>query len=373
MIAWMFNRMEKSPASLFRRAELLDKSKSLFKKLRRDGLLLFVQPDERGMSYPCNVRDCGNGCPMDVLEMNGKYFAVCPEDDKIVPRALTADDIARYRFDLEAVAGRFREDNSLGGCASRLDQRLYYLGEANAGGMTLGIVLAFFPAPRAAVKSLLALPNMVSCRYDRLLIVLPSLEISSQADLLLLEKLNIFPVKLNEKDPFKIDISPALRKPTEKPLEIVLTPAEEKEFSARQFKSRLTIEITGEIEKRSTNILRVDGAKVTLGDTPFALFLRLVVELIKGGDGCIYKGDSEHGGGLIDEGFIKPASVDQDIRRLREPFIPALKGLPPTKFIEVFKHKHIRLSTHPRYILYDKKRLLLHEHRDVRRLAKELR
>ena len=86
----------------------------------------------------------------------------------------------------------------------------------------------------------------------------------------------------------------------------------------------------------------------------------------------VYKGAPTHGGGLIDEGFLKPDSVDQDIRRLREPFIPVLKGLPPTKFIEVFKQKHIRLSTHPRYILYDKKRLLLHEHREVKRLTRKL-
>jgi len=372
LIAWLLKELEKNPSGLFREKDLRKRSKSRFEKLKREHLLEFVQPDQDHKTYPCAL-PCPQSCPMEVVKMDGKLWAICPEDSEIDPLPLSQDDVSKYRLSIKVLAEKFRTVNLLDGKPSKLDRRLIHLGETKAGGMTVGMVLALFPAPRAAVKSLLALPNMVSCRHDRLLVVFPSLEISDQADLLLLEKLNIFPGKLNEKDPFKIDISAALKKLPEKPLEVILTPEEEKEFSARQFKSRLTIEITGEIEKRSTNILRVDGAKVTLGDIPFALFLRLVVELLKGGDGCIYKGDSEHGGGLIGEGFLKPASVDQDIRRLREPFIPALKGLPPTKFIEVFKHKHIRLSTHPRYVLYDKKRLLLHDHRDVRRLAKNLR
>jgi hypothetical protein len=75
---------------------------------------------------------------------------------------------------------------------------------------------------------------------------------------------------------------------------------------------------------------------------------------------------------LIDEGFSRPDSVDQDIRRLRGSFIPVLKGLPPTKLIEVLKHNYVRLSTPARCILYDKKRLSLHEDLVVKRLARRL-
>jgi len=373
VITWMLNQMEKSPYYSFYQAELLARSKSLFKKLKDTGFLLYIQPNENGMSYHCNVRKCLECCPMQVHKENGKYFARCPKDDRVAPQPLTAEDIARYKLNLNVVAEKFRETNLLTGRPSGLDQHLFYLGEAQAGGLALAIILGLFSSPRKAMKSLLTLPNMVSGRYDRILVIFPSLEIADQTDLVRLEKLNIFPVNLDKKNPFTIDLSTALKKPPEKPVEVTLTPEEEKEFARHQFKSRITIEITGDIEKQATNILRVDGVKkVPLGDTPFALFLRLVLELRKGGDGCVYKGDSTHGGGLIDEGFLKPDSVDQDIRRLREPFITALKGLPPTKFIEVFKQKHIRLSTHPVYIFYDKNRLLLHENHKIKQLAKKL-
>lgn len=171
---------------------------------------------------------------------------------------------------------------------------------------------------------------------------------------------------------FTIDLSPALKKADEKPVEITLTPEEEKEFERYDFKSRLPIEITGDIDKRATNILRVGGAKVTLGDAPFALFLRLVVELFKGGDGSVYKGDPEKCGGMVDEEILKPDYIDHTINKLREKLAPALQGLPATDFIQAHRQKHIRLSTHPRYISYEKDRLVNHPDSKIVELAGKL-
>jgi len=80
-------------------------------------------------------------------------------------------------------------------------------------------------------------------------------------------------------------------------------PAQEKEFARHQFKSRLPIEITGEVERRADNIIRVAGAKVPLEDAEFRFFLRLVVELFKGGEGIIYKGDPKARGGWWTRAF----------------------------------------------------------------------
>ena len=371
MIAWLLTELEKSPTSLFRERTLREKSKDQFEKLKRQRLLVYARTDDDIETYPCNL-PCSRTCPMEVVEMDNQLWAICPEDAEIDPIPLSGGETSKYRFSLEALAEKFREANLLTGNPSRLDQCLLYLGEAPAGGFTLAVILGLFPTARIAIKTLLALPNMVSSQPDRYLVIFPSLEVADQADLIRLERLGIFPVTLDEKDPFAIDLSPALKRPSEKPVEVTLTPEEEKEFDRHQFKSRIPIEITGDIEKRATNILRVGGAKVTMGDTPFALLLRLVVELFKGGDGCVLKGDAVYEGGLVTEKFLNANSIDQDIRRLREPFIPALQGLPPTKFIEVYRSKHLRLSTHPRYITFDKNKLLNHPYSSVVKLAVKL-
>jgi hypothetical protein len=371
LIAWLLAELEKSPTSLFRERTLREKSKDQFEKLKRQRLLVYARTDDDIETYPCNL-PCSRTCPMEVVEMDDQLWAICPEDAEIDPIPLSGGETSKYRLSLEALAEKFRETNLLTGRPSKLDQCLLYLGEAHSGGFTLAVILGLFPTARIAFKTLLALPSLVSGRPDRYLVVLPSLKITDQADLIRLERLDIFPVKLDEKDPFKIDLSPALKKAAEKPVEITLTPKEEKEFALHQFKSRLPIGITGDVEKRATNIIRVGTTEIKLGNASFTLFLRLVVELFKGGDGCVYKGDPTYGGGLIEEGYLNPAGVDQAIQRLREKFASALKDLPSNKFIEIHRSKHLRLSTHPAYISFNKDKLLNHEEEKIRRCANQL-
>ena len=65
-----------------------------------------------------------------------------------------------------------------------------------------------------------------------------------------------------------------------------------------------------------------------VGDKPFRLFLRLIVELVNnGGDGCVYKID------LIEDGFLISGKTAQEILRLQNPFKSALKGLDSKEFI----------------------------------------
>ena len=233
------------------------------------------------------------------------------------------------------------------------------------------LVLALFPDARAASEALLALPSRLSGRPDRCLAVFPSLEITDQAELVNLENHDVYTTTLTEKDPFKIDLSPALKKAPARPVIVTLTSAQEKEFTRHGFKSRLPIEITGEVEKRANNIVIIAGAKVPIEDAEFRVFLRLTVELFKGEDGSIYKGDPMARGGLVDEDILKPDSIDQTINRLRGRFTPALKDLPPTDFIEAYRQKHIRLSTHPAYISYNKDRLLQHQDAKIQELTSQ--
>lgn len=145
-----------------------------------------------------------------------------------------------------------------------------------------------------------------------------------------------------------------------------LTPKEEGDFKRYSYRSKLPIFITGDTEKRATNILLVNSAKVHAGDTPFALFLRLIVELFKNKKGTVRNAR------LINAGYIKAGGEFQAINRLRQVFDGVLCGLDAQEFIEVFEPKTLRLSTHPALVKYDKEKLLRHRNVKIRRLAKRL-
>jgi len=377
MIHWLLREVEKDPSRIFMEKELVSRSRKDYERVKTDGLLNFVRL-EVGKDYvPC-VDQCSRPCSGMKLTTPPEgskgiaAVAFCEEDPDIDPLSLTRKDLAAYRLALDAIGKKIRELNSFNGKPSMLERHLLYLGEAQAGGFTLAVVLALFPDARAASKTLLALPNMLSGHPDRCLVVFPSLEITDQAALVNLESHHVYTTTLTQKDPFKIDLSPALKEAQPRPVIITLTPEQEKQFARHQFKSRLPIEITGEVEKRAGNIIRVAGAKVPLEDAEFRFFLRLVVELFKDGDGSIYKGDPNARGGLVDEDILKADSIDQTINRLRGRFTPALKDLPPNDFIEAYRQKHIRLSTHPAYISYNKDRLLHHHDAKIKQLASHL-
>ena len=149
-------------------------------------------------------------------------------------------------------------------------------------------------------------------------------------------------------------------------LSFTLTDKEEKEFRQFSYKNRLPIFITGDTEKRATNIVFVNGVRVPIGDTPFALFLRLVVELFKNKKGMVSKSR------LINAGYIKADGEFQAISRLRQAFNTSLDGLDPKDFIEACQPKFLRLSTHPALISYDKEKLLCHRNNKIKRLTERL-
>ena len=145
-----------------------------------------------------------------------------------------------------------------------------------------------------------------------------------------------------------------------------LTAEEEAERKRYSYKSHLAMHITGDVEKRAANILFVDGAKVAIGDVPFALLLRLVVELFKNKVGMVPKST------LIKGGYMRAGSEFQSIRRLREAFSGALRHRSPEELIETCDHRTLRLSLHPALISYNKQKLLGHRNRRISRLAGRL-
>jgi hypothetical protein len=167
LITWLLKELEKNSASLFRKADLLKKSKSQFEKLKRHGFLTYVQPDPHHETYPCTI-PCPDACPMDVVEMDGGLFAICPQDSEIDPISLEKDELDKYSFSVEKFLEHVRMANRLGGALHRIDKDYLYFGYMTYKGHRVGFIFGF-TITRKSVLELTGLKRL--CANDDFLVV----------------------------------------------------------------------------------------------------------------------------------------------------------------------------------------------------------
>ena len=215
MIAWLLKTIEKNPASVFRKKDLIRKSKEQFEALKTQGFLTYVQPDLDHETYPCTM-PCSNGCPMDVVNMEGEQFAICPEDTEIDPILLTKDDISRYDFSLEMLIKVIREGNDFTGDTYSLNPCLHFIGDRIIKEVNTAFVIALFSNAEAAEPHLLSLPTRIAANYQQVVVITPNLSLTQEPIYAKLRNASIFPVTLGSsfgQQDFKISYLDALQKP----------------------------------------------------------------------------------------------------------------------------------------------------------------
>lgn len=358
MIEWILRESEKQPSRLFYEKELRARDASEFARLRHEKLLVSVQPDDRSETYGLGQQE-----PLTVVKIDGELYGIDDEDPEKDPVPLRRADLARYRFSLERFIDKLRAANNLLGPVSPLDRRLFFTGERVVDGKRVAFVFALLDSEKRAVDLLLSLPNRVSTNHDRIAVVTPSFTVKSEAVRAQLEKLGIHVVLIGDVTNPHVDVSALLAEAPRRKPTITLTPQQEEEFVQRGYRSRLPIFITGDTEKRATNVLEIDGIRVPVNDAPFGIFLALVVALSKNKEGSVSKA------GLRSRGLVKFGGEDQAINRLRQAFSTVLGELKPEEFIEAHEAGKLRLSTHPAYVRYDKDKLLRHRNERIRKLA----
>jgi len=359
----MLARVEKSPHSTFRRAELLRGSVGRFDRLRRAGLLVYVRPAEAGMTHPCHVPDCGNVCPMDVVRVKGRYYAVCPEDEAARRTPLTEDDLARYRFSLDALAALIRRDNGLGGSAYRITPRLYFLGNRLVERRATAFVLACFPSAQAAEPHLLSLPARLPGHCAaRAVVITPSLDLNCEPIYPKLRAASVYPATLppsfGRRDYRLSYLAALLRRPPPGILAPLpaLTSSQLSDYERHGYLCRDRLHFPGGRSRSRRNVVLLNGEKITLADALFALLMRFVAELKKGDGGWVSPAD------LAAAGLITDIEHRQRYSQLREHFRGTLRDRDGEKFIECNRSKGYRLSTHPDYVTYNS---LLHVKRRI--------
>jgi hypothetical protein len=105
---------------------------------------------------------------MEVVEMGGKLFTICPKDSEVAPIPLDEDALEQYEFSIERLLERLRVVNGFGGTLQKIDQELFYLGHTTYRGSRVGFVFGF----TCASKSVLELTGLKRlCADDDFLVV----------------------------------------------------------------------------------------------------------------------------------------------------------------------------------------------------------
>lgn len=354
----MLARLERSPAAVFYEREILERFPAEFDSAKHEGLLKLAPGGasySHGLSQPRSL----------LVREDGTFEAYDEEDVEVDPILLTTTDVRRWRLDLGSLALGVQEVNQLAGVPQPLDDRLYFLGDRKIDGQAVACVLGLLPNDQLALERLRGLPNLLSNRYDRFIVLCPTFVPAPSADREL-TSFHVFASPLWQDGTSSIDFQAMLHsRPSQRGPRIVLNDEEESEFETEGFSSRLPIEVTGTTDPRTRNVIYVDGRKATLGDVTFRGFVRLVVALFQTESGFVTREELTKEHATDGTPGVMPVGFDQAVTRLRKP-LDHDGG--EDSLIERFDNC-LRLSTHHRYVSYDRQRLL--EHRDdlVREMA----
>jgi hypothetical protein len=105
---------------------------------------------------------------------------------------------------------------------------------------------------------------------------------------------------------------------------------------------------------------------VEIGEVPFRLFLRLLLELKRNKVGTVSKVK------LKAEGFLCEDAEFQSVARLHDCFVRIPGNLDPKRFIEAYQPMTLRISVHPDLVSCNLEKLVPRNDSRICQLAKQL-
>lgn len=195
MIRWMLTRLERDPHAVFQERDLKSRDEAEFEQLRRGRLVRRLPGVGVGDSYS----DPSGRLLTVVANPDGSLEAIDDEDPEFGPVPVEPADSSLWQLDLEALARRVQQANGLSGQPEPLDDRLFFLGEAEHDGLRVAFILGLFPDGSSAWPLLAALPGLLPFGYGRIVVVSPRLDLPP-TDRRRLEPLGVLVVPLDRSD-----------------------------------------------------------------------------------------------------------------------------------------------------------------------------
>ena len=366
MIKFLLQEIEKSPNPLFTKKELLSLSPKDFQDLSKRKILAYFRPSENDMEK-VRLPRCQHGCPLTVVQVDGGLEAVCLEHPEEDPIPIENDDLNRYAFSVDMLLVQLRTANRIDGDLHRINGGYFYIGYKTYNDNRVGFIFVSNIGKERLVK-LSGLRHL--CKDDDILILLTPAS-----------KIEDVPLKgrLRHDKIVQTSLASSLAPqtfelPIEKLILGLLKPKAITELSKRQktdyekfeYQCYDKVYIPGMIPMKRSNLIVVNGNEIKMGDSLFILFLRFVVELKKKKGGWVNRY------ALGSEGIVTDVEKFQIYSNLRTALEGSLQDKDGQKFIQSDGSKNYRISTHPDFITYDRKKLINHSERLVKELAIKL-
>lgn len=367
MIKFFLQEFEKSPNPIFTKKELLSISPEDFQGLTRRKILAWCRPSNSDMER-VRLPRCQHGCALTVVEIDGGLEAIClnhPEED---PIPLDNDDLSRYAFSVDKFLMQLCAANRIEGDFHRINGGDFYVGYKVYNSNRVGFVFI----PNVGDDKLVKLSGLKHlCKDDNILFVLTPA--SKTEDVVLKGQLRhekIVQISLVESLNFH-----TFELPIEKLVSGLLKPEAITELTRKQnadyekfgYQCYDKVQIPGAIPMKRSNLMEVNGHQIKIADTIFILLLRFVLELKKKKGGWVNRHTLEY------EDIVSDAEGFQVYSRLRTRLEGSLLERDGQRFIESDGSKNYRISTHPDFVTYNKKKLLKHPDERVRGIAEKLR
>ena len=357
----MLERLASNLRTVFLQSDLAKMFPAEFQEARRAGL---VRPQSPNGSQEGGVFFAGRH--LTVIEDGGDLVGFDDSDTEFEPVRLRPADLQTWALNLDSLSQEMQRLNGWAGRPGPLTSRLYSLGERKSTGRHLVFILGLYRHDDVAERVLRQLVKeplaadvavVLSAGYEPP----PSLREEVRTHAVITMRL---PPGLTVPDP--------LFKRTSASVLPDLTNAEEREFIEQGYLCRVGVHLPGR-KRKQRMIVEVDGAEVELTLVPYRLFLRLSLALHTKPGGWVDRGTMKQGGGLASESFYNPEGAEPALGRLRDPFSTALGSTlnKATEFLEV-RGGRLRISTHPKYVTWDRRQLLTQPDEGVLKLAQSL-
>lgn len=357
MIKFLLRQIDRFGLPVFSKRELLAVSPEGFDHFFKSKILSYRQPstDMERVGKP----RCPHGCTLSVVEMEGGFEGVCLDHPHEDPVQIDKEDLKRYAFSIENFLECIRVANSIGGKVKGMSHGYYSLGAKEIGGVLVG----FYYAPEVTSVEWQLFLTLKKGEAEAVWIVLsPSTKVMNPKERRKLLDEGVISVSLLESmnlATFELPVDKMMSAlPKEYARDPKPTAKQEADYAERRYLCYDRVHIPGIVPKGRSNLIILNGIETRIMDSDFVLFMEFVAELKKGKDGWLVK--------RVDPG------KHQLFSRLRSAVQGNLLKKNGKDFIESNPPKQYRVSTHPDFVTYDRKKLLKHPNATVKAHARKL-